>query len=131
MKSSNEGYYLSPERNLRILFQKPLFFTSFSCLGGSFNPRNPSNGFDFKEQSPGFFSRDLLLFKCKATIEELQNELEAIQKEKRTLEEKNQKIERENIEKNEIANREKFEKEKFERILMVFQLISHCFLVVL
>ena len=88
-------------------------------LGGSFNPRNPSNGLEFKEQSPGF-SRDLLLFKCKATIEELQNELEATQKEKRGLEEKNQKIERENMEKNDMVNREKFEKERFERNFQFF-----------
>ena len=59
----------------------------------------------------------MLLFKCKATIEELQGELEQTQKLKVSLEEKVNRLEKENMEKSDMISQEKFMKEKIERIL--------------
>lgn len=66
----------------------------------------------------------MLLFKCKATIEELQNELDETQKEKSSLEDKLIKLEKETLEKTDQISQERFQKEKIERISFIYNVES-------
>lgn len=122
MKSLTDPFYFSPDR-LRTFSSSSL---PKHFAGGSFNPNRTSANVDLKEnqQSPGLFSRDLLLFKCKATIEELQTELEAMSKSKITLEEKCSRFEKDLQEKSDQLSQERFLKEKIERRGFLLEVVT-------